>query len=260
VSALGTLHATTPLHTVVRQHRTAAATSSMPDASAHTLEATSKLSVGHPAANLHSSAQAGREERKPRSAPPSRLNTRPSAEAVSTIEQKGIVLNETAQLDLSHSADAVSPIGDDKLRIHIDQGTTGVESNHSDDTLKHGARGNSRQTRKSLDWGAPPPFDKEDEKLAKLYKAQRREQAAARAAKARDKVTKGQQSSVVNSVSAGSSTSLRGSSLEFKPAPASPRLCISTPNDVVQEETKTASRGGAGSASRRSERSNLAQV
>jgi hypothetical protein len=234
------------------------------------------------------------------------------------MKQKGIVPSETAQLDLSHSADAVTAIGDDKLRIHINQGTTGVESNHSDDTLKHGARGISRQTRKSLhipahssmqdtsleevvvdidardvvkaaaipkpksgeassspssavvsdtrtqdlsaDWSAPPPFDEDDEELAKLYKAQRREQAAARAAKARDKVIKGQQSSVVNSVSAGSSTSLRGSSLELKPAPASPRLCISTPNDVVQEETKTASRGGAGSATCRRERSNLAQV
>jgi hypothetical protein len=185
---------------------------------------------------------------------------------------------------------------------------------HSDNTLKHGARGISRQTRKSLhipvhsslqdaslqevlveigardgkapavpnpnsddfssspssalvsdtrfqdlsaNGDAPPPFDEEDEKLAELYKAQRREQAAARAAQARDK---GQQSSVVNSASAGSSTSLRGSSSEFKPAPASPRLCVSTPNDVVQEETAAASRGGAGGTSRRSERTNLAQV
>ena len=109
----------------------------------------------------------------------------------------------------------------------------------------------------SADWDAPPPFDEDEEKLAKLYKAQRREQAAARAAQARDK---GQRSSVVNSVSAGSSTSLRGSSLEVKPAPASPRLCVSTPNDVVQEETKTASRGGAGGASLRSEGTNFSQV
>jgi hypothetical protein len=222
------------------------------------------------------------------------------------MKQKGIVPSETTQLDISHTADAVSAIGDEKLHIHIDQGTTGVE-------LKH-VRGISRQARKSLhipahsssqdtsleevvvdidardvkapaipkpnsgdsssspplalvsdtktqdlsaDWDAPPPFDEDDEELAKLYKAQRREQAAARAAKARDK---GQQSSVVNSASAGSSTSLRGSSLELKPAPASPRLCISTPNDVVQEETKTASRGGTGSVSRKSERANLAQV
>jgi hypothetical protein len=288
VSALGTSHATAPLRTVVRKHRTDAATSFLTEVSAHTLTATSKRSVGQAAANLHSSVQAGPEERKPRSAPASRLITRTSAAAVPTMKQNGIVLSETAQSDLSHATDAVSAIGNENLRIHIDQGTTGVETTH--------VRGISRQTRKSLHipahssmqdtslqevvvevdardvkapaipkpksgdlsssafvsdtktqdisahWGDPPPFDEEDEKLAKLYQAQPREQAAARAAQARDK---GQRSSVVNSASAGSSTSMRGSSLEFKPAPASPRLCVSTPNDVIQEKTKTASRGGS---------------
>ncbi len=314
-SVLGTSHTTASFRTVVRHHRTAAATSSVSDASANTLAATYKRPVGRPAANLHSSVQAGREEHKPRSAPTSRLNTRPSAADISTMKHKAFLPSETALLHLAHSADAVSAVVDEKLRLHIDQKTTGVQSKRSDDTSKHGVRGISRQTRKPLhipvefsqqdtslqevvveidardvkapvtpqpksggdssswpssvlvsdtkfqdvsaDWGAPPPFDEEDEKLAKLYKARRRDQAAARAAQARDK---GQQSSAVNSLSAGSSTPLRGNSLEFKPAPASPRLCISAPNVVVQEETKPASRGGVRKASRRNERTNLAQV